>query len=160
MGELSEIDSRTSDAIAMAVRFECPIFTYDFILETAGVIMEDGESGGDGVPVPATAYVDNVALAPGACYSGRDQFDRALGNPHQPVVVRIGPELRPARQMRRLAQRAEPISGDRVARSRRQRSAECGQIMREPDVGRWGADRRHDDAAMTHNKAKVFDPDQ
>ena len=61
MGELSEIDSRTSDAIAMAVRFECPIFTYDFILETAGVIMEDGEGGLSGT-VPATAYVDNDAL--------------------------------------------------------------------------------------------------
>jgi len=61
MGELSEIDSRTSDAIAMAVRFECPIFTYDFILETAGVIMEDGE-GGIGSTVPATAYVDSNAL--------------------------------------------------------------------------------------------------
>jgi bifunctional DNase/RNase len=42
-GEVFEIDSRTSDAIAMAVRFECPIFTYDFILEAAGVILEDQE---------------------------------------------------------------------------------------------------------------------
>ena len=40
-GEVFEIDSRTSDAIAMAVRFECPIFTYDFILEAAGVVLED-----------------------------------------------------------------------------------------------------------------------
>lgn len=40
-GEVFEIDSRTSDAIAMAVRFDCPIFTYDFILEAAGVILED-----------------------------------------------------------------------------------------------------------------------
>lgn len=36
-GEIIEIDSRTSDAIAMAVRFNCPIYTYEFILETAGV---------------------------------------------------------------------------------------------------------------------------
>ncbi|MCL4145107.1 UNVERIFIED_CONTAM: hypothetical protein GTU68_058175 [Idotea baltica] len=35
-----EIDSRTSDAIALAVRFGCPIFTYKFILEQAGVILE------------------------------------------------------------------------------------------------------------------------
>ncbi|MEY3247998.1 MAG: hypothetical protein RL742_41 [Bacteroidota bacterium] len=42
-GELFEIDSRTSDAIAMAVRFECPIYTYDFIIEAAGVILEDQE---------------------------------------------------------------------------------------------------------------------
>ncbi|MBK6930772.1 MAG: bifunctional nuclease family protein [Saprospirales bacterium] len=42
-GEVFEIDSRTSDAIAMAVRFDCPIYTYDFILEAAGVVLEDQE---------------------------------------------------------------------------------------------------------------------
>jgi len=42
-GEEFIIDSRTSDAIAMAVRFECPIFTYDFILDAAGVVLEEGE---------------------------------------------------------------------------------------------------------------------
>lgn len=42
-GETFEIDSRTSDAIAMAVRFECPIYTYDFILEAAGVVLEENE---------------------------------------------------------------------------------------------------------------------
>lgn len=40
-GEEYEIDSRTSDAIAMAVRFDCPIYTYEFILESAGVELED-----------------------------------------------------------------------------------------------------------------------
>jgi uncharacterized protein len=39
-GEKYEIDSRSSDAIAMAVRFGCPIYTYDFILKTAGVEFE------------------------------------------------------------------------------------------------------------------------
>lgn len=36
-----EIDSRTSDALALAVRFGCPIYTYDTILDQAGVMMED-----------------------------------------------------------------------------------------------------------------------
>ena len=36
-----EIDSRTSDALALAVRFGCPIYTYDNILESAGTLMED-----------------------------------------------------------------------------------------------------------------------
>ncbi|MCX6209693.1 MAG: DUF151 domain-containing protein [Bacteroidetes bacterium] len=40
-----EIDSRTSDAIALAVRFGCPIYTYDYILENAGILMDDLESG-------------------------------------------------------------------------------------------------------------------
>src|SRR6476620_6629951 len=36
-----EIDSRTSDALALAVRFGCPIYTYENILESAGILMED-----------------------------------------------------------------------------------------------------------------------
>jgi uncharacterized protein len=36
-----EIDARTSDAIALAVRFNCPIYTYEFILSSAGIILED-----------------------------------------------------------------------------------------------------------------------
>jgi bifunctional DNase/RNase len=36
-----EIDSRTSDALALSVRFGCPIYTYENILESAGILMED-----------------------------------------------------------------------------------------------------------------------
>ncbi|GAB3415773.1 bifunctional nuclease family protein [Niabella aquatica] len=36
-----EIDSRTSDAIALAVRFGCPIYTYENILSNAGIVMDD-----------------------------------------------------------------------------------------------------------------------
>ena len=30
------VDARTSDAIALAVRFECPVYTFDYILEQTG----------------------------------------------------------------------------------------------------------------------------
>lgn len=40
-GDLIEIDSRTSDALAMAVRFDCPIYTYEFILEAAGIVLDE-----------------------------------------------------------------------------------------------------------------------
>lgn len=36
-----EIDSRTSDALALAVRFGCPVYTYEHILENAGILMDD-----------------------------------------------------------------------------------------------------------------------
>jgi bifunctional DNase/RNase len=36
-----EIDSRTSDALALAVRFGCPVFTYENILDSAGILMEE-----------------------------------------------------------------------------------------------------------------------
>ncbi|WP_423149534.1 bifunctional nuclease domain-containing protein [Rubrolithibacter danxiaensis] len=39
----TEIDARTSDAIALAVRFECPIYTYEFILATAGIVIEGND---------------------------------------------------------------------------------------------------------------------
>lgn len=44
--EIVEIDSRTSDAIALAVRFGCPIYTFELILDQAGIVMEGqvGES--------------------------------------------------------------------------------------------------------------------
>jgi uncharacterized protein len=38
-----EIDARSSDAIALALRFQCPIHTYEFILSAAGLKVEEGE---------------------------------------------------------------------------------------------------------------------
>ena len=38
-GEESTIDARTSDAIALAIRYACPIFTYEDILARAGIIV-------------------------------------------------------------------------------------------------------------------------
>ena len=38
-----EIDSRTSDAIAIGLRFNCPIYTFDFILSSAGIAL-DGDT--------------------------------------------------------------------------------------------------------------------
>ena len=40
-GVLSEIDARTSDAIAIGVRFNCPVFTFENILSSAGILLED-----------------------------------------------------------------------------------------------------------------------
>jgi bifunctional DNase/RNase len=47
-GREFEIDSRTSDAIAMAVRYGCPIYTYEFILDAAGVRIEDSATAEEG----------------------------------------------------------------------------------------------------------------
>lgn len=42
-GKTAEIDARSSDAIALALRFECPIHTFEFILGAAGLKVEEGE---------------------------------------------------------------------------------------------------------------------
>lgn len=45
-GEKIEIDARTSDAIAIGIRCGSPVFTYEHILSSAGIQLED-EIGGE-----------------------------------------------------------------------------------------------------------------
>lgn len=47
-GKEIELDSRTSDAIALAVRFNSPIYTYEFVLKTAGIVLEDDNYSDEG----------------------------------------------------------------------------------------------------------------
>lgn len=42
-GKEVTIDTRTSDAIALAIRFQVPIFTYEIILEKAGIYLKTEE---------------------------------------------------------------------------------------------------------------------
>jgi bifunctional DNase/RNase len=46
-GQVSEIDSRTSDAVALALRFKCPIYSYENIIDEAGIMLEDEPIGDD-----------------------------------------------------------------------------------------------------------------
>lgn len=46
-GEQLEIDSRSSDALALAARFRCPIYSYDFILDSAGIVVEKDDDNLD-----------------------------------------------------------------------------------------------------------------
>lgn len=41
---LHEIDSRTSDAVALSIRFHCPIFTSEDIMSQAGIVFEEDDS--------------------------------------------------------------------------------------------------------------------
>lgn len=43
-GKEAVIDARPSDAVALAVRFKCPIFTTEDVLDKAGLILEDDSS--------------------------------------------------------------------------------------------------------------------
>lgn len=58
-GEEFVIDSRTSDAIAMAVRFKSPISTFDFIMEQAGVVLEDEEERKEKAIIPEEVSPDS-----------------------------------------------------------------------------------------------------
>lgn len=53
-GETIEIDSRTSDALALAVRASCRIFTYENILEAAGLYLDQTDDVTSAENKPAT----------------------------------------------------------------------------------------------------------
>jgi bifunctional DNase/RNase len=62
-----EIDARTSDAIALALRFKCPIYTTEDILRKAGIILDFEkeaavQTGADTEPTPRPVTVEDNNL--------------------------------------------------------------------------------------------------
>jgi len=61
------IDSRTSDAVALAIRFKCPIFTYEKIMAEAGMLMDENinspETMTRPVEVPPEPSFDEFTLS-------------------------------------------------------------------------------------------------
>ena len=63
--ETFEIDSRTSDALALAVRFECPIYVNENILEEAGVEADANlEAGVPGTESDLEKKIEELTTAP------------------------------------------------------------------------------------------------
>ncbi|MCT4603309.1 MAG: bifunctional nuclease family protein [Marinifilum sp.] len=51
------IDSRTSDAVAIALRFKCPIYTTDEIIDKAGIVLSiEGEPQEPTITAPTTEF--------------------------------------------------------------------------------------------------------
>jgi len=63
-GNVMQIDARTSDAISMAVRYGCPIYTFEFIMESAGVILDEDEETKTNAPTkPKGSSIETMSLA-------------------------------------------------------------------------------------------------
>lgn len=57
-GRSMEIDARPSDAIAVGLRFNVPIFTYESVLSEAGIVLTEEESEKEG-NVPEQSFEKN-----------------------------------------------------------------------------------------------------
>jgi len=53
-GKRAELDARTSDAIALALRFQCPIYTTAEILERAGIVFTNDPQSAAVQPAPVS----------------------------------------------------------------------------------------------------------
>jgi bifunctional DNase/RNase len=89
-GEIIEIDSRTSDALAMAVRYHCPIYTYDTILDQAGVILEDDSSKPE---TKASAPTKADSLESMTSEALKDMLDKMLEQENYEKAAEIRDEL-------------------------------------------------------------------
>ncbi len=75
-GKFSEIHARTSDAIALAVRFKCPIYTFESILASAGILLdENNELIAD---APETESIETKKVDTGMATMNMDQLEENL----------------------------------------------------------------------------------
>ncbi|WP_392345785.1 bifunctional nuclease domain-containing protein [uncultured Polaribacter sp.] len=97
------LDARTSDAIAIAVRFEAPIFTYENILDKAGVFLkiEDelglndlSETEEISLGTQDLLKVDNTSLDSKVSVSElNDQLDKAVADENYELAAKIRDEI-------------------------------------------------------------------
>jgi bifunctional DNase/RNase len=91
-----EIDARTSDAIAIAVRFGCPIYTYEFILSTAGIVLEDNasiESIEEHVERPPVTKLSEKELSTASTDELKEMLKRAIDEEAYERAGRIRDEM-------------------------------------------------------------------
>ncbi|MBO6212426.1 bifunctional nuclease family protein [Algoriella sp.] len=64
-GNRAEIDSRTSDAIALAVRFNAPIYAYEHVVEKAGIHLDIVQEEEDNISRTVNQIEDELDLLAG-----------------------------------------------------------------------------------------------
>jgi bifunctional DNase/RNase len=72
-----EVDARTSDAIALAVRFNCPIYTFEFILSSAGILIDESPLSEEHALPEAQITNDDIpgSSEPSNEFSGKSEAD-------------------------------------------------------------------------------------
>jgi bifunctional DNase/RNase len=100
-GETHALDARTSDAVALAIRFKTPIFTFEEILNKAGVILGEGanvdptaaEDNSEAISPEKKDTVDTSGLAALPIDSLKQQMEEAVRNEDYEKAARIRDEI-------------------------------------------------------------------
>jgi len=95
-GNILEIDSRTSDALALAVRFSCPIYTYEHILDSAGLTPEPSEQqpvAKDNSPQKAKNKTDEKGYGLHSLKKLNKLLEEAIVNEDYEMAARLRDEI-------------------------------------------------------------------
>ena len=89
-----EVDSRTSDAIALALRFNCPVYTYESIMVAAGILMEEDAD----LPKPdelkiEKESVEQISFADASPDELKEMLQSAIENEEYEKASKIRDEL-------------------------------------------------------------------
>lgn len=92
--EVTEIDARTSDAIAIGVRFNCPIYTYETILASAGILSDETTGKEDDFSVENEVEdIGNASLRDLTSDELETQLNEAIENEDYELASKIRDEL-------------------------------------------------------------------
>lgn len=94
-GQELEIDARTSDAIAIGVRFNCPVYTFESILSSAGILLDENEEEAD---ILGESMDESIESESGSLESLSDdelnqQMQEAVENEDYELASKIRDEL-------------------------------------------------------------------
>jgi bifunctional DNase/RNase len=92
-GKEVEIDARSSDAIALALRFDCPIYTYEFILGAAGLKVEEGDES-EGAEETGVIKSEKKPSAASTVEELRSMLEEALDNEDYERASKLRDEIK------------------------------------------------------------------
>lgn len=94
-GEVTEIDARTSDAIAIGVRFKCPVYTFENILSSAGILLDETSEDPDDAlfSEPEATEVPADTISSVSLEELENQLNEAIANEDYELASKIRDEI-------------------------------------------------------------------
>jgi hypothetical protein len=98
-GKSEAIDARPSDAVALAVRFKCPLYTTEEVLEKAGLILEDESSEtksitvGDESDFEGQDSTSDNPISKSSVQELQDMMARAIASEDYELAARLRDEI-------------------------------------------------------------------
>jgi len=93
-GDIVEIDARTSDAIAIGVRFECPVYTYESILSSAGILLDQDALEEDDLLTEAMEKEPKQTIETISLQELKNQLNQAIDDENYEIASKIRDEIK------------------------------------------------------------------